>query len=328
MPLPDTGTDRPRLCRGLVKVRCVDNTGYEQHLDVGVDYELLAWEQGLVRVIDNDGIGYLYDPARFAEILDDGTIGLRLEYPPEFFENAVRGKYAGTFTQELPRESVPAIDSHDCEKDHGELPHWVTVEPVITIEREKLDGAPCIRGQRIGVPQIVDLVARAAFERQLDELKHDLRLHYGLTVDDAAACLRYAADTVRALRRAPDFVRGDYTEEQQEAELDKRVRSLDDRDETVPWEEVNARLREEFIDTDEHLSEQPPREWHMTTSGKFVLPEYEPVDVIGKALYWQDIAQQLARHLRRLGDAVKATSDERPDTIVERAIVRLRDTHE
>jgi len=329
MPLPDTGTDHPRGRRGLVKVRCVDNAGYEQHLDVGVDYELLAWEEGLVRVIDNDGIGYLYDPARFAEILDEGTIGLRLEYPPEFFENAVRGKYGGTFTQELPRETVPAIDDHDCDKDHGELPHWVTVEPVITIEREKLDGAPCIRGQHIGVPQIVDLVARAAFGRQLDDLKHDLRIQYGLTVDDAAACLRYAADTVRALRRAPDFVRGDYTEEQQEAELDKRVRSLDDgRDGTVPWEEVKARLREEFIDTDEHLPEQPPREWHMTTSGKFVLPEYEPVDVIGKALYWQDIAQQLTRHLRRLGDAVKATSGERPDTIVERAIVRLRDTHE
>ena len=328
MPLPDTGTDSRRR-RGLVKVRCVDNAGYEQHLDVGVDYELLAWEEGLVRVIDNDGIGYLYDPARFAEILDDGTVGLRLEYPTEFFENAVRGKYAGKVEPSNSPENSPASDPHDCEKEHGELPHWVTVEPVVTIEREKLDGAPSIRGQRVGVAQIVDLVAHAAFERSLEDLKHDLRIHYGLTVDDAAACLRYAADTVRALRRAPDFVRGYYTEEQQEAELDKRVRSVDDgRDETVPWEDVKARLREQFVDADEHLPEQAPREWHMTTSGKFVLPEHGPVDVVGRALYWQDIAQQLARQLRRLGKAINATRTEQPDTIVERAIVRLRDTPE
>ncbi|MBV8518791.1 MAG: hypothetical protein JO197_15455 [Acidobacteria bacterium] len=66
----------------------------------------------------------------------------------------------------------------------------------------------------------------------------------------------------------------------------------------------------------------------MTTSGKFIFPDYEPVDVVGRALYWQDIAQQLARQLRRLGKAINATSAEQPDTIVERAIVRLRGTSE
>jgi len=323
MPLPDTGTGPPR--RGLVRIRCVDNSGYEDHLDMQRDYELLSWEDDLVRVIDNDAVGYLYDPARFAEILDDGTAGLRLEYPPEFFKNAVVGKYTGRM-QRTPHPELPP-DPHSCADEHAELPHWVTVEPVVTVERDRHDAMPCIRGSAICAADLVDLVAEALFARSYDDLKHELRMRHDLTLDDAAACARYAADTVRALRRAPDFVRGYYTEEQAEAELNKRVRALDDgREHTIPWEEVKARLDEHFIDAKEHLPAEPPREWHMTTSGKFVLPDFEPLDVIGKALYWEDIAKQLGRQVRRLAASVGAPRDEQPDTVIERAIVRLRDS--
>lgn len=306
-------------------IRCVDNTGYEEHLVIGRDYELLAWEDGLVRVIDEDGVGYLYDPARFAEILDDGTTGLRLEYPPEFFRNAIVGKHASRF-EHMPHPPLPP-DPHKCEEEQGELPHWVTVEPVVTIERDRNEGLPVIRGTRMRAADLVDILAASLFARSYDDLKHDLRMRYDLTLDDVAACARYAADTVRALRRAPDFARGYYTDEQAEAELSKRIRSIDDgREETIPWEDVKAHLMEQFVDAEEHLPQEPPREWHMTASGKFVLPEFEPVDVIGKALYWEDIAKQLGRYVRRLAATMGAPQDEQPDTVVERAIERLRES--
>ena len=320
MPRPDTGT-------GLVRIRCVDNDGYAEHLTVGKDYELLAWEDGLVRVIDDDGAGYLYDPARFAELLDDGTVGLRLEYPAGFFKNAVRNTYAGRITK-TRRPTIPP-DPHNCEREHGELPHWVTVEPVVTVERNRHDGVPCIRGTNMTIADLVDMVGQACFARTLEDLKHDLRIKHDLTYDDAGAAVPYAVDTVRVKRHAPDFGRGFYTEEQAEAELNKRIRAVDDgREKTIPWEEVKERLREVFVDADDYLPAQEPKEWHMTTSGKFAFPEFEPVDVIGKALYWEDVARQLGRSVRRLGAALGATPDEQPDTVIERAIVRLRDTDE
>jgi Putative addiction module component len=171
------------------------------------------------------------------------------------------------------------------------------------------------------------MVGQACFGRTLEDLKHDLRMKYDLTYDDAGTCVRYAADTVRVKRRAPDFVRGYYTEEQAEAELNKRIRAIDDgREKTIPWEEVKEHLRERFLDADEHLPAEEPTEWHMTTSGKFLLPEFEPVDVIGRALYWEDVAQQYERYVRRLAVALGTSENEQPDTIVERAIVRLRGT--
>jgi uncharacterized protein (DUF433 family) len=318
MPLPHTGTG-PR--RGLVWVRCVDHTEYEDHLTPGQDYELLAWEDGLVRVIDNDGVGYLYDPARFAELLDDGTVGLRLEYPSGFF-TALPADVPRT-----PRQVASAAprDEHDCAREHPDLLHWLTIEPVVTAQRSHAGGAPCIRGTTMQVAALVDLVAAALFARSYDDLKHDLRIHYDLTLDDAAACARYAADTVRSLRRAPDFLRGYYTKEQATAELNQRVRSLDDgRETTVPWEEVKARLAERFLDAEEHLPDEPPA-WRITTSGKFVCDD-EPLDVIGKALYWEDIAAQFRRYVQRLAPAAGAAIDDAPDTIIERAIARLRST--
>src|ERR1051325_4837361 len=302
MPRPDTRT-------GLVRIRCVDNDSYAEHLTIGKDYELLAWEDGLVRVIDDDGVGYLYDPARFAEILDDGTTGLRLEYPAEFFKNGIRSKYAGRLIELPPQLITP--DPHDCAKEHGELPHWVTVRPVVTVERDRNHGMPSIRGTSMIAADLVDMVGQACFARTLEDLNHDLRTKYDLTYDDAGACVRYAADTVRAKRRAHDFVRGDYTEEQAEAELNKRIRAVDDgREKTIPWEEVKEHLRERFLDADEHLPAEEPTEWHMTTSGKFLLPEFEPVDVIGRALYWEDIAQQYERYVRRLAAALDTSENE------------------
>src|SRR5438445_3020456 len=51
-------------------VRCVDCDRYTDRLVVGKDYELLSWEEGLVRVVDETSSSHLYDPSRFALITE------------------------------------------------------------------------------------------------------------------------------------------------------------------------------------------------------------------------------------------------------------------
>jgi uncharacterized protein (DUF433 family) len=61
----------------------------------------------------------------------------------------------------------------------------------ITIEPEKMDGQPCIRGLRIPVATVVAMVAdRMTTEQIVAELPD-------LEPDDVAEALRYAAEAVR-----------------------------------------------------------------------------------------------------------------------------------
>jgi hypothetical protein len=55
----------------MTYVRCIDNTGYEASLTAGAVYKALPTtelERGSLRVIDNSGEDYLYDPRRFEPI--------------------------------------------------------------------------------------------------------------------------------------------------------------------------------------------------------------------------------------------------------------------
>ena len=67
--------------------------------------------------------------------------------------------------------------------------------PRITIEPDKLAGAACIRGLRIPVSLIVDLVADGMGPREILEQYPDLE------AEDIPAALKYAADAVRGRRR-------------------------------------------------------------------------------------------------------------------------------
>lgn len=54
-------------------VRCIDNTGYEGMLDVGVIYQSLPTTEtedavGDLRIIDNEGEDYLYKKSRFVAV--------------------------------------------------------------------------------------------------------------------------------------------------------------------------------------------------------------------------------------------------------------------
>lgn len=63
--------------------------------------------------------------------------------------------------------------------------------PRITLRADQLGGAPCIRGLRIPVSVIVDMVADGM---TADEI---LKLHPDLEQDDIAEALRFAAEAVR-----------------------------------------------------------------------------------------------------------------------------------
>lgn len=57
----------------------------------------------------------------------------------------------------------------------------------ITIEPDKLDGKPCIRGLRISVQTILEFLSAG---NTIDEVLHQYPL---LTKEDISACLQYAA---------------------------------------------------------------------------------------------------------------------------------------
>jgi uncharacterized protein (DUF433 family) len=63
--------------------------------------------------------------------------------------------------------------------------------PRITIRADQLGGAPCIRGLRIPVSVVVDMVAEGLTTPEI------LELHPDLEAEDIPEALRYAAETVR-----------------------------------------------------------------------------------------------------------------------------------
>ncbi|MCS7255718.1 MAG: DUF433 domain-containing protein [Thermomicrobium sp.] len=67
----------------------------------------------------------------------------------------------------------------------------------IAIDEAVLAGKPVIRGTRIAVEQVLDVLAAGwTIERLLDEFP-------GLTEADVRACLAYAADVLRSERVYP-----------------------------------------------------------------------------------------------------------------------------
>lgn len=67
----------------------------------------------------------------------------------------------------------------------------MTTFPRITIDPEQMDGLPCIRGLRIPVATVVDMVASGMTE---DEILRDFP---DLEREDIREALRYAAAAVR-----------------------------------------------------------------------------------------------------------------------------------
>ena len=61
----------------------------------------------------------------------------------------------------------------------------------ITVEPDKMDGIPCIRGLRIPVATIVGMGAEGMSEEEILEAYPDLEL------EDIREALRYAAEAVR-----------------------------------------------------------------------------------------------------------------------------------
>jgi uncharacterized protein (DUF433 family) len=61
----------------------------------------------------------------------------------------------------------------------------------ITVEPDKMDGVPCIRGLRIPVATVVGLVAEGL---PADEI---LKAYPDLVAEDIAEALRYAAEALR-----------------------------------------------------------------------------------------------------------------------------------
>lgn len=69
--------------------------------------------------------------------------------------------------------------------------------PRITTRPDQMGGAPCIRGLRIPVSVIVDMIADRMTTEEI------LALHPDLERDDIPAALRFAAEAVR--ERKPSF---------------------------------------------------------------------------------------------------------------------------
>lgn len=72
--------------------------------------------------------------------------------------------------------------------------HW---QDRIVIDPDILDGKPVVRGTRLAVDFVVELLAQGWTEAQIVEN------YPGLTVMDIRACLRYASATLRAERVYP-----------------------------------------------------------------------------------------------------------------------------
>lgn len=67
----------------------------------------------------------------------------------------------------------------------------------ITIDPKILVGKPVVKGTRLAVEFIVDLLAQGWVEEEI------LRNYPGLTRDDIKACLRYASDVLHAEKVYP-----------------------------------------------------------------------------------------------------------------------------
>lgn len=67
----------------------------------------------------------------------------------------------------------------------------------ITINPEQMGGLPCIRGLRIPVAAVVDMVADRMTEQEICEAFPDLN------PDDIVEALRYAAEAVRERQLPP-----------------------------------------------------------------------------------------------------------------------------
>jgi uncharacterized protein (DUF433 family) len=70
-------------------------------------------------------------------------------------------------------------------------------EERITIDPKILVGKPVIRGTRIAVEFVVDLLAQGWSERQI------LENYPGLTHEDILACLNYASETLKSEKVYP-----------------------------------------------------------------------------------------------------------------------------
>jgi uncharacterized protein (DUF433 family) len=68
----------------------------------------------------------------------------------------------------------------------------------ITVDPNKMGGAPCIRGLRIPVAMVVDMIADGMTDAEILEAYPDL------VVEDIREALRYAAEAVRE-RELPLF---------------------------------------------------------------------------------------------------------------------------
>ncbi len=59
-------------------VRCINNQGYEASLTLGAVYKVLPsinkLEEGSLRIVDNSGEDYLFDPRRFEPLLPTANV--------------------------------------------------------------------------------------------------------------------------------------------------------------------------------------------------------------------------------------------------------------
>lgn len=79
----------------------------------------------------------------------------------------------------------------------------MTIQDRIVIDPEILVGKPVVRGTRLAVEFIIDLLAQGWSEAEV------LRNYPGLTREDILACLAYAGQRLKAERVYPLPVAGD-----------------------------------------------------------------------------------------------------------------------
>jgi uncharacterized protein (DUF433 family) len=100
---------------------------------------------------------------------------------------ATRSGYGGERTAEFPRRFVPT------EPEIGDLePKGTYTRCVerVTINSKQMGGVPCLRGLRIPVATVVNMIASGLTPAEVIDRLPPLEL------DDVTAALRYAADRV------------------------------------------------------------------------------------------------------------------------------------
>ncbi len=76
----------------------------------------------------------------------------------------------------------------------NEEDHAMTWQDRITVDPKILVGKPVVRGTRLAVEFIIDLLAQGWTEKQI------LDSYPGLVRDDISACLKYASETLKSER--------------------------------------------------------------------------------------------------------------------------------